>query len=140
PRPGHAQAGGDRSGDRPGESAIALAEQLASAFREQRQRALGVELRDEDGARALAYVAHCLALRRDETLEPIVWRGAADAGAWFGELIRRGIGGTWSGDGVDPRRLRLLLEPQFVHFSPVDMASEAILSGSLSSSDRRSRP
>src|SRR5690606_39766463 len=61
-------------------------------------------------------------------------------GAWFGELIRREIGGTWIGDGVDPRRLRLLLEPQFVHFSPVDMASEAILSGSLSSSDRRSRP
>jgi hypothetical protein len=118
-------------------SAFALVQQLAAAFREQVHRALGVELPDASGSTALAFVDHYLALLRDETREPIVSLVAANAGAWFGELIRREMGGTWIGDGADPRRLRLLLEPGFVHFSPVDMAYEAILSGSPEPGDPR---
>jgi hypothetical protein len=115
----------------------ALVEQLAAAFREQVKRALGVELSDELGSTALAFVDHYLALLRDETREPIVSLVAANAGAWFGELVRREIGGQWIGDGTDPRRLRLLLEPAFVYFSPVDLACEAILSGSPALGDPR---
>lgn len=128
------QLGGESSG---ATGALPLVEQLTAAFREQIRRALGVELPDELGATALAYVDHYLALLRDETREPIVSLVAANAGAWFGELIRREIGGMWIGDGVDPRRLRLLLEPAFVYFAPVDMAYEAILSSSAEPGDPR---
>jgi hypothetical protein len=112
--------------------AQALVDQLATAFAEQIHRAIGVEiepLTQGDGHVALAYVDHYLSLLRDEDREPIVTLVAANAGAWFGELIRREIGATWIGDGKDPRRLRLLLEPDFVHFSPVDLAHAAILVG-----------
>lgn len=115
----------------------ALVEQLTAAFREQIRRALSVELRDELGPTALAFVDHYLAQARDETREPILSLVAANAGAWFGELIRREIGGTWIGDGVDPRKLRLLLEPAFVHCSPIDMAYEAILSATVEPGDPR---
>lgn len=126
--------GGESSG---AAGAVALVEQLTAAFREQVRRALKVELPDELGATALAYVDHYLALLREETREPIVSLVAANAGAWFGELIRREIGGTWIGDGIDPRALRLLLEPAFVYFAPVDVAYEAILSGSPALGDPR---
>jgi hypothetical protein len=121
--------------------ATALVEQLTTAFAEQLRRALGVELDPGLGTTALAYVDHYLSLLREdpegETREPIVSLVAANAGAWFGELIRREIGGTWIGDGKDPRRLRLLLEPAFVHFSPIDMAYEAILSEAVEPGDPR---
>ncbi|MFO7567146.1 MAG: hypothetical protein R6X02_31160 [Enhygromyxa sp.] len=133
-------SGGERGGaEATGEATptVPLIEQLASAFREQVRRALGIELSDEVGTTALAFVDHYLGSLRDETREPIISLVAANAGAWFGELVRREIGGFWIGDGVDPRRLRLLLEPQFVHFSPVDMAYEAILSGSVEPGDPR---
>jgi hypothetical protein len=125
--------------DRPASQSgtVTLVEQLSAAFREQVERALGVALTDELGTTALAFVDHYLSLVRDETREPIVSLVAANAGAWFGELIRREVGGTWIGDGKDPRRLRLLLEPQFVHFSPVDMAYEAIFSAAAEPGDPR---
>ncbi|KIG13480.1 hypothetical protein DB30_08046 [Enhygromyxa salina] len=116
----------------------ALVDQLVAGFREQLGRALEVELRDDIGSTALAYVDHYLGLLKEEEREPIVSLVAAGAGAWFGELVRREIGGLWIGDGTDPRRLRLLLEPQFVHFSPVDLAYEAIFSGSPDPGDPRS--
>ena len=62
---------------------------------------------------------------------------AASAGAWFGELLRAEMGATWIGDGKDPRKLRLLLEPAFLHFSPVDLAYEAIFGGELDPEDPR---
>jgi hypothetical protein len=115
----------------------ALVDQLVAAFHEQVRRAINIELRDDIGPTALAFVDHYLSLVRDETREPIVTLVAANAGAWFGELIRREIGGTWIGDGLEPRRLRLLLEPQFVHFSPIDLAYEAIFSGAAEPGDPR---
>ncbi|PRP91543.1 hypothetical protein ENSA5_54190 [Enhygromyxa salina] len=115
----------------------ALVNQLVDGFRDQLRRALDLELRDEHGTTALAFVDHYLGLLRDEDREPIISLVAAGAGAWFGELVRREIGGTWIGDGSEPRRLRLLLAPQFVHFSPVDVAYEAIFSGSPDPGDPR---
>jgi hypothetical protein len=121
----------------PGPSASqALVDQLVAGFREQLARALEVELRDDIGTAALAYVDHYLALLRDEDREPIVSLVAAGAGAWFGELVRREIGGQWIGDGT-PRRLRLLLEPAFLYFSPIDIAHEAIFVGSPDPGDPR---
>ncbi|PRQ09288.1 hypothetical protein [Enhygromyxa salina] len=115
----------------------ALVDQLVAVFREQLERALDVELRDDIGTTALAYVDHYLTLLREEQREPIISLVAAGAGAWFGELVRREVGGVWIGDGTDPRRLRLLLEPQFLHVSPVDLAYEAIFAGSPDPGDPR---
>lgn len=109
----------------------ALVDQLAKAFADQIRRAIGVEIEPlaNEGQVALAYVDHYLSMLRDVDREPIVSLVAANAGAWFGELIRREIGATWIGDGKHPRRLRLLIEPNFVYFSPVDLVYTAILSG-----------
>jgi hypothetical protein len=115
--------------------AIALVESLADRFREQVERALEVRL--DGSVTSLAFVDHYLALARDEDREPIVSLLAAGAGAYFGELVRKALGGTWVGDGVDPRRLRLLVEPHFVYFSPVDQAYEAIAGRSLEHDDPR---
>jgi hypothetical protein len=117
----------------------ALVDQLALGFVEQLARALKLPATPlaEMGTAALAFVDHYLSLSRDETREPIVTLVAAGAGAWFGELVRREMGGQWIGDGSDPRRLRLLLEPQFIHFSPVDMAYEAIFASEVEAGDPR---
>lgn len=118
--------------------ALALVETLADRFRDQVERALKVRL---DGSiTSLAFVDHYLALARDEDREPIVSLIAAGAGAYFGELVRRELGATWVGDGQDPRRLRLLVEPQFVYFSPVDQAYEAIAGRGLELDDPRLPP
>lgn len=118
--------------------AMGLVESLAARFREQVERALTVRL---DGSiTSLAFVDHYLSLARHEDREPIVSLLAAGAGAYFGELVRREIGGTWVGDGIDPRRLRLLVEPQFVYFSPVDQAYEAIAGKELDADDPRLAP
>lgn len=116
-----------------------LVDQLAKTFVEQLARAMKLPPTPlaEMGTAALAFVDHYLSLLRDETREPIITLVAAGAGAWFGELIRREIGGQWIGDGSDPRRLRLLLEPQFMHFSPVDMAYEAIFASEVEPGDPR---
>ncbi len=114
--------------------AQALVDQLAAAFREQVRRALKVELAADPIA--LAYVDVFLKrTMQDESREPIVSLVAANAGAWFGELVRREIGATWVGDGNDPRKLRLLLEPHFVHFSPIDLAYEVILAREVEPDD-----
>lgn len=118
--------------------ALALVESLADRFREQIERALKVRL--DGSSTSLAFVDHYLALARDEDREPIVSLLAAGAGAYFGELVRRELGGTWVGDGQDPRRLRLLVEPQFIHFSPVDQAYEAIAGHGLDADDPRVAP
>src|SRR5690606_23142913 len=108
----------------PGAAAQTLATQLAASFQEQIQRALGVELNYDPTC--LAFADHHLQGLKGEDREPILTLVAASAGAWFGELLRREMGATWIGDGKDPRKLRLLLEPAFLHLSPVDLAYEAI--------------
>jgi hypothetical protein len=112
-----------------------LVDQLAASFREQLRRALHVQL---DGSEtSLAFVDHYLRLVHDEDRLPIVALLAAGAGAYFGEVVREHLGATWIGDGRDPRRLRLLLTHQFLYFSPVDQAYEAIAGRSLDGDDPR---
>lgn len=84
---------------------------------------------------SLAYVDHYLGLVRGESRAPIVELVAASAGAYFGELVRREFstrpsgpeGAIWAGRADDPRSLRLLMTPHFLHFSPVALAWAAIL-------------
>ena len=119
-------------------SALDLVASLDASFREQVARALKFEL---DGSiESLAFVDHYLTMARDERREPIVSLIAAGAGAYFGNLIIESMGGTWIGDGKEPRRLRLLLAPQLIHFSPIDQAYEAIASRALSPDDPRIGP
>ena len=115
-----------------------LVDVLVRAYRDQIRRTLDVEL--DDSVTALAFVDHHLASARDEDREPILSLLASTAGAYYGELIRRHLGATWLGDGKDPRRLRLLLEPQFVFFSPVDQAYEAIAGSEIDPGDPRLPP
>lgn len=98
---------------------------LESKFKEAVKRSLRFEL--DGSVTSLAVVDHYLSTAREETREPILSLLAAGAGAYFGELVRRHIGGLWLGDGSDPRHLRLLLTPAFVYFSPADLAFTAIL-------------
>ncbi|MFO0633804.1 MAG: hypothetical protein U0168_13225 [Nannocystaceae bacterium] len=103
-----------------------LAAGLAAAFAEHVQRALGLPL---DGSEtSLAFVDHYLRTARDGTRGPIAALVAAEAGAYYGELVRQLLGAQWIGEGPDPRRPRSLLEHQFLHFSPIDQAHE-ILAG-----------
>lgn len=115
--------------------AEALVETLVETFREQVNRALKVEL--DMSPTSLAFVDHYLRLAREEEREPILSLLAAGAGAYYGEIVRREIGAVWIGHGEDPRRLRLLVSPQFVHFSPVDQAFEAIVATAPDEDDPR---
>ena len=115
-----------------------LVEALVRIFAEQLQRSLEVVL--DGSVESLAFVDYYLSLAKAETREPIISLLAAGAGAYFGELVRRQIGGAWVGNGQDPRRLRLLVEPQFVYFSPVDQAYEAIAGEGLDPDDPRIAP
>ncbi|TPV92393.1 MAG: hypothetical protein B7733_25930 [Myxococcales bacterium FL481] len=109
--------------------------ELSQAFQDQVRRSLAFDL---DHSRAsLAVVDHYLSTARQEGREPILSLLAAGAGAYFGELVCHEIGGMWLGDGRDAWRLRLLLQPQFVHFSPVSFAFEAIIRDTPGAEDPR---
>lgn len=116
-------------GDTGEDTRAAAVTRLVGDLERRLQEAVKRSLRfDLDGSVAsLAVVDHYLAQARGETREPILSLLAASAGAYFGELVRRHIGGLWIGDGKDPRHLRLLLTPAFVYFSPADLALTAIL-------------
>lgn len=108
---------------------------LCSVFREQVRRALEFDL--DATPTSLAIVDHYLATARHEDREPILSLLAVGAGAYFGELVRTEIGGTWLCDGKDAWRMRMLLEPQFIHFSPTCLAFEAIVGETPDENDPR---
>ena len=111
-----------------------LARELAGNFKEHVRRSLGIEL---DGSiTSLAFVDHYLRTARKEQRAPIVALVAAEAGAYYGELVRNEIGALWIGDREDPRRLRLLMRHQFLWLSPIDQAFEALL-GPVDDDDER---
>ncbi len=112
-----------------------LVDELVIIYKDQVRRALDVEL--DDSATSLAFVDHHLRSAQGEDRSAILLLLASSAGAYYGELIRRRIGGSWIGDGSDPRRLRLLMKHQFIYFSPVDQALEAIAGKSLELDDPR---
>lgn len=116
---------GDTGEDTRATAVTRLVGDLEQRFREAVKRSLRFDL--DGSVTSLAVADHYVAQAREETREPILSLLAAGAGAYFGELVRRHIGGLWLGDGKDPRHLRLLLTPAFVYFSPADLALTAIL-------------
>lgn len=104
---------------------LTLVGDLEQHFRKQVQRSLGVEL--DGSVVSLAFVDHYLSLARDETRAPILELLSAGAGAYFGELVRRELGGTWVGRADDARGLQFLLGAEFLFFSPVAVALAAVL-------------
>lgn len=113
-------------------SAQALATSLAEAFRDHVRRALGFAL--DDTETSLAFVDHYLRTARSTAKGPVAELIAAEAGAYYGELVRVQLGATWIGDGRDPATLRLLMVHQFLHFAPVDQARE-VLRGDATADD-----
>lgn len=116
-------------------TAQTLVDGLVALYREQVRRALSFDL--DDTETALAFVDHHLSTAAEEDRAPILSLLSSSAGVYYGELVRRLIGGTWIGDGTDPRRLRMLMKYQFIYFSPVDQAMEAIAGKSLELDDPR---
>jgi hypothetical protein len=116
-----------------GAAAAQLAAALDGQLREAVLRAIGVHL--DHSVESLAFVDHYLGMAAGETRPPILSLLAATAGAYYGELVRRHVGGLWIGEASDPRSLRLLLEPQFVYFAPVDQAYDVILRVDLDDDD-----
>ncbi|HFE44836.1 MAG TPA: hypothetical protein ENJ18_04970 [Nannocystis exedens] len=112
-----------------------LVADLRGGFAKQLEHALGVGL--DNSVISLAYVDHYLAQARDETREPILTLLAAGAGAYFGDLVCRTIGGSWLGDGKRATSLRVLLHPQMIYFSPFAIALDAILGESIGPGDPR---
>lgn len=53
----------------------------------------------------------------------------AGAGCYFGEVVRRRLGGRWAALEADPRHWRVELEACFLHFSPVGMTGEVMAGG-----------
>jgi hypothetical protein len=116
----------------------ALVADLVRAFSDHVTRALDAKL--DGSVTSLAFVDHYLSLARSDEREPILNLLAAGAGAYYGELVRAELGATWIGRGTDPRKLRLLMQTQLIHFSPTDQAFEAIVGSSLDPGDHRLPP
>ncbi len=112
-----------------------LVADLRRGFASQLEHALGVGL--DNSVISLAYVDHYLAQARDETREPILTLLAAGAGAYFGDLVCRTIGGSWLGDGKRATSLRVLLRPQMIYFSPFAIALAAIAGETVGPGDPR---
>jgi len=125
-----------RDGDEVRAAAVTrLVRDLEHNFRDAVERSLNFKL--DGSVTSLAIVDHYLAQAREESRGPILALLAAGAGAYFGELVRRHLGGLWIGDGRDPRHLRLLLTPAFAYFSPYDLAFTAILGAEPDPDDPR---
>lgn len=131
----HIPGSAPRAKQTPVATAQTLVDGLVTLYREQVRRALSFDL--DDTETALAFVDHHLRTAATEDRAPILSLLSSSAGVYYGELVRRLIGGTWIGDGTDPRRLRMLMKHQFIYFSPVDQAMEAIAGKSLELDDPR---
>lgn len=124
PTPDDDGAAPPRALDDPSAATQTMVTTLAAAFRDHVQRALGFTL--DDSETSLAFVDHYLRTARGTAKGPVADLIAAEAGAYYGELVRAQIGATWIGDGRDPTTARLLLIDQFLHFAPIDQAREVL--------------
>jgi len=86
------------------------------------QRALGVSL--EFNSDTLPLLDHYLTTV-PAAQAPTVALVIATAGAYFGEVVRRGIGGRWEGIAEESTEWRVVL-PTGVSFSPTGMVAAAI--------------
>jgi len=94
------------------------------------RRALGVALEfDSDTLPLLDHYLRSVATAQPETLELVV----ATAGAYFGEVVRRRLGGRWETSGEEPE-WRVVL-PTGLNFSPAGFVASAIAQADLDDLD-----
>jgi hypothetical protein len=94
------------------------------------RRALGVSLEyDSDTLPLLDHYLRSVATSQPETLELVV----ATAGAYFGEVVRRRLGGRWELSGDEPD-WRVVL-PTGLNFSPAGFVASAIAQADLDDLD-----
>jgi hypothetical protein len=97
------------------------------------KRALGLELAyDSDTLPLLDHYLRTVPADQPETVELV----ALTAGAYFGEVVRRRLGGRWdmSTGASDPLGWRMVL-PTGIHFSPAGFAAAAIVQDDLDDLD-----
>jgi hypothetical protein len=89
------------------------------------QRALGIEL--DFTQDTLPILDHYVSMAQGTKAE-VIELLAPMAGAYFGEVLRRGVGpARWHAPGTDYNQYRLEFESAFLHFNPVGMVVESIL-------------
>lgn len=88
-------------------------------------RALGIEL--DFTQDTLPILDHYVSMAQGTKAE-VIELLAPMAGAYFGEVVRRGIGpARWHAPGTEYNAYRLEFESAFLHFNPVGMVVESIL-------------
>ena len=86
------------------------------------ERAVGIAMEyDSDTLPILDHYLRTVPQRRDEMVRLV----AATSGAYFGEVVRRRLGGQWDLSAGDPAGWRLVL-PTGLSFSPAGVVAEAI--------------
>jgi len=99
---------------------------LAAAGAEYVQRAVGVEV--DYGPDTLPLVDHYARTLPTDAKPEVLALVAPALGAYFGEVVRRTLGGCrWHVGAEDHLGTRLEFEECFLHFNPMGMALEAIL-------------
>src|SRR5690349_15374546 len=94
------------------------------------KRALGVTLEyDSDTLPLLDHYLRTVPSEQPATVELVI----STAGAYFGEVVRRRLGGRWDASGED-NQLRVVL-PTGLNFSPVGIVAAAIAQADLADVD-----
>jgi len=95
------------------------------------KRALGLELAyDSDTLPLLDHYLRTVPGDQPATVELVV----LTAGAYFGEVVRRRLGGRWDTTADDVMGWRMVL-PTGIHFSPAGFVAAAIVQGELDDLD-----
>jgi hypothetical protein len=95
------------------------------------QRALGLTLEyDSDTLPLLDHYLRTVPADQPEAIELVM----LTAGAYFGEVVRRRLGGRWDTTEEEPREWRVIL-PTGVSFSPAGFAAAAITHAELEDLD-----
>ncbi len=105
--------------------------ELARATVEYVRRAIGLELTyDSDTLPLLDHYLRSVPAEQPATVELV----ATTSGAYFGEVVRRLLGGRWDTSSDDVTEWRMVL-PTGVHFSPAGFAAAAIVRADLDDLD-----
>jgi len=95
------------------------------------RRALGVELTyDSDTLPVLDHYLHTVPADQQATIDLVI----ATAGAYFGEVVRRLLGGRWDSTAEEVSEWRMVL-PTGVQFSPAAFVASAIARGEVEDFD-----
>ncbi len=106
-------------------------QEYASRAVEYVRRAVGLELAyDSDTLPLLDHYLRNVPGDQPATVELVVMT----AGAYFGEVVRRRLGGRWDFSGDDVFGWRMVL-PTGIHFSPAGFVAAAIVRGELDDLD-----